>query len=281
VSDTYTKLFSSITESTIVSEPVATRWLWVTMLAMADAGGCVYAAVPGLARRANISLAETEAALATFYAPDPYSRTKEHEGRRIEDIDGGWRLLNHAKYAAIRSEAERTEYKREWDRRNRPSGYERAKGNSPTEVRQESDNSPLQSDAPTTPALTPTPETRRVASQPRVKVDLPDWLPAESWQDWHDYRNTRKGWTPKARQLSIAKLAKLRTKGHDPTAVIEQSIERGWTGLFPVNGDNDAISTRSSATGRKLSAVEQVEHAIRERRDREDRDPPLVAIGGR
>lgn len=103
MSDTYTKLFSSITESTIVSEPVATRWLWVTMLAMADAGGCVYGSVPGLARRANITLAETEAALATFYAPDSYSRTKEHEGRRIEDIDGGWRLLNHGKYREMGS----------------------------------------------------------------------------------------------------------------------------------------------------------------------------------
>jgi hypothetical protein len=141
VSDTYTKLFSSITASTIVSEPLATRWVWVTMLAAVKRDGCVYASVPGLARLANVSIAEVEAALSCFLAPDPHSRTKDHEGRRIEEIDGGWRLLNHAKYDAIRNQSERAEYKRNWDRENRASGWQRAKrsADSPTSVRQKSD----------------------------------------------------------------------------------------------------------------------------------------------
>lgn len=119
MSDTYTKLFRSIAASTIVSEPLATRWLWVTMLSQADKAGRVYASVPGLARMANISLEECEAGLACFLAPDRYSRTSDNEGRRIEAFDGGWLLLNHAKYDAMRSEAERRDYKREWDRKNR------------------------------------------------------------------------------------------------------------------------------------------------------------------
>lgn|GEM_PF-1247522 len=159
MSDTYTKLFSSITESTIVSEPVATRWLWVTMLAMADAQGHVFGSIPGLARRANLTIEEVEAGLATFHAPDAYSRTKDNDGRRIVDIDGGWLLLNHAKYAAIRSEAERREYKRQWDRDNRPSGHQRSQSDrSPTQsdtVRQ-SDKSPTQSDESDSPDHTNT-----------------------------------------------------------------------------------------------------------------------------
>jgi hypothetical protein len=119
VSDTYTKLFRSIAASTIVSEPLATRWLWVTLLSQADRGGNVYGSIPGLARLANISLADVETALTSLMSPDPYSRTPDNEGRRLEAIDGGWRLLNHAKYAAIRDKAERTEYKREWDRKHR------------------------------------------------------------------------------------------------------------------------------------------------------------------
>jgi hypothetical protein len=173
MSDTYTKLFRSITASTIVSEPLATRWLWVTMLSQADSSGCVWGSVPGLARLANITLQECEAALACFYAPDPYSRTQDHEGRRIEAIDGGWRLLNHAKYGAIRNEAERRSYKQRWDQDNRPSGHARSKATkagksdkSPTAVRQsdsgptavrQSDKSPLKSDSPTPPTPTPTP----------------------------------------------------------------------------------------------------------------------------
>jgi len=64
---------------------------------------------------------------------------------------------------------------------------------------------------------------------------LPDWLPPAVWDDWHKFRNARKGWTPKARALSLAKLGRLYDDGNDPQAVIEQSIERGWTGLFPVH----------------------------------------------
>lgn len=119
MSDTYTKLFSSITASTIVSEPLATRWLWVTMLAMADQNGDVFGSVPGLARIANIELPACEAALDRFKAPDEWSRTKDNEGRRIVEIDGGWRLLNHGKYRAIRDPADRRDYMREHMRAKR------------------------------------------------------------------------------------------------------------------------------------------------------------------
>lgn len=144
MSDTYTKLFSSITESTVWGEPYPTRIVWVAMLAMADARGNVYGSVPGLARRANVTLQEAEQALESFRSPDAYSRTKDQDGRRIVDMDGGWHLVNHGKYGAVRDAAERRESKREWDRQNRPSGHARAKGAA---------DSPSQSDtSPTEPA---------------------------------------------------------------------------------------------------------------------------------
>jgi hypothetical protein len=261
MSDTYTKLFSSITASTIVSEPLATRWVWVTMLAAVKPDGCVYASVPGLARLANVSVAEVDAALSCFLAPDPHSRTKDHEGRRIEEVDGGWRLLNHAKYDSIRNQAERAEYKRNWDREHRASGWRRAKKNadsptqsdSPTTIRQESD-----SPAPSASSST---SKEGIASQSKVRraIDLPGWLPSEAWVDWHAFRNSRKGWTRRAQELSLRTLAKLRAEGHDPRAVIEQSIERGWSGLFPATENSD----------RTLSAVERVEAAIKGRRQSE------------
>lgn len=116
---TFTKLFSSITESTVWCEPAGTRLVWITMLAMADRCGRVWASVPGLANRARVELEECQKALETFMAPDPFSRTPDHEGRRIEPIDGGWRLLNHAKYRALRDTEDRKEYKREWMRQRR------------------------------------------------------------------------------------------------------------------------------------------------------------------
>ncbi len=116
---TFTKLFSSITESTIWCEPANTRLVWITMLAMADRKGRVWASIPGLANRARVPLEDTEKALATLLSPDRYSRTPDNEGRRIEPMDGGWRLLNHEKYRAIRDEETTREVAREHMRRKR------------------------------------------------------------------------------------------------------------------------------------------------------------------
>lgn len=118
---TFTKLFSSITESTVWCEPAGTRLTWITMLAMADRNGRVFGSVPGLANRARVSVDEARTAIQSFLSPDPDSRTKDHEGRRIEVIDGGWRLLNHAKYRALRDDEARKEYKREWIKERRRS----------------------------------------------------------------------------------------------------------------------------------------------------------------
>jgi hypothetical protein len=121
MSVTYTKLFSSITESTIWCESPETKVVWVTMLAMADRHGRVWASKPGLANRAQISVKKTILALDRFLSPDEHSRTTDNEGRRIEPIDGGWRLLNHSKYRELRDEEERKAYKREWIRKKRES----------------------------------------------------------------------------------------------------------------------------------------------------------------
>ena len=107
----YTKLFSSLLDSTIWMESNHVRLVWVTLMAMADKRGIVSASVPGLAQRARVSLAECEEALGKFLAPDPYSRTKDHEGRRIAEVDGGWLLLNHRKYRDML----RADLKRETD----------------------------------------------------------------------------------------------------------------------------------------------------------------------
>ena len=108
----FSKLFSSILDSTIWSESLTTKIVWVTMLAMTDSAGCVFASMPGLGKRAGVSIDDAHAALKCFLSPDPYSRTKDHEGRRIKEIDGGWQLLNYEKYTQAKSREHRNEYQR-------------------------------------------------------------------------------------------------------------------------------------------------------------------------
>jgi len=94
----YTKLFSSIIYSTIWREPDNVRIVWITMLALCNADGDVEASIPGLADASRVSIEQTEDALLRLMSPDRYSRSQDYEGRRIEVIDGGWKVLNYCKY---------------------------------------------------------------------------------------------------------------------------------------------------------------------------------------
>ena len=94
----FTKLDSGIVNSSIWSEPLETRVLWITMLAMSDENGFVACSEPGLVRAANIQKNEFEKAIKVLEGPDKFSRTSDNEGRRVEKIDEGWIILNFKKY---------------------------------------------------------------------------------------------------------------------------------------------------------------------------------------
>jgi len=112
---TFTKLDHSIITSTLWCEELHVRVLWITMLAMTDSEGRVTATIPGLARLANISMDQCVEGIEKFMSPDQFSRTKTNDGRRIEEIDGGWKLLNFKKYRGETS----TERTRKWREKNR------------------------------------------------------------------------------------------------------------------------------------------------------------------
>ncbi len=88
-----------------------------------------------------------------------------------------------------------------------------------------------------------------------MKIDIPAWLPPEAWADWSEFRRAKsgKGWTKRGAELGIRKLAKLRAQGHNPVEVIEQSIERGWSGLFPVKSDIKQADWREALYGHESS----------------------------
>lgn len=99
----YVKLFGSILDSSIWSSDLATRVVWITMLAMADEFGIVYASVTGLARRAQVSIPECRRALQILSASDEDDRSGVRGGQRIEELQGAWQLINYAKYRELRS----------------------------------------------------------------------------------------------------------------------------------------------------------------------------------
>lgn len=112
----YTKLFQTIVTSSLWSEDSKICKVWVTLLAMTDRNGEVLATIPGLARICALSIPEVEAAIQKFESEDAYSRTPDDGGRRIQAIEGGWLILNYAKY---RDMASREDLKRQNAERQR------------------------------------------------------------------------------------------------------------------------------------------------------------------
>lgn len=121
----WTKLFSSIVTSSIWCEDDKTFRVWVALLALSDQEGIVEGSVPGLANLCRLQPAEMRAALEKLASPDPDSRSPEFEGRRIEKIEGGWRLLNYEKYRqkAVAGEGSRAPYYRAYRARKRAEQF--------------------------------------------------------------------------------------------------------------------------------------------------------------
>jgi len=97
---TFGKLFGSrLANSSLLDCDVATRWVFIFMLANADKNGffrCAHATA--LSRACNISKDAAETAIRELEAPDPHSMSPEAEGRRILKIAGGWQLVTYEKY---------------------------------------------------------------------------------------------------------------------------------------------------------------------------------------
>lgn len=72
-----------------------------------------------LYRVANITKEEADDAILAFTSPDPKSRTPDNEGRRIERVSGGFRLLNYFQYRDIRTPEQKNAYMREYMKNRR------------------------------------------------------------------------------------------------------------------------------------------------------------------
>lgn len=224
MSMTFTKLFSSITASTIWAARDQTRIVWITMLAMADQYGRVWASIPGLANIARVSIEACETALDELQSPDKYSRTTAHEGRRIEPIDGGWRLLNHAKYRAIRDEESIKESKRQYINKRRAA--ERAV----SVENVEQCRTPVERCRPNTEADTDTENTKKTAPRKRSAanhlVENPEDVSISVWQDFQKLRKTKKA---PITETSISGIRREAEKAGWPLeTVLQECCTRGW-----------------------------------------------------
>lgn len=76
---------------------------------------------------------------------------------------------------------------------------------------------------------------------------LPDWLPIDDWRAFDEMRRAKstKAWTRAAQELALKKLEKLRSGGHDVSAILQQSVMCSYAGLFPVRSANAVADSDS------------------------------------
>lgn len=117
----FAKLFSRITESSLMEEPLDVRYAFVMLLAMCDATGHVIGTDVAIARRMNMPLADFNRCATTLMEPDGDSNSKEEEGRRIvaSDHERGYRVVNYLTYRDMKTEENRREYMRDYMRKRR------------------------------------------------------------------------------------------------------------------------------------------------------------------
>jgi len=118
----FAKVFYQIFESSI-SEDYLVRHVFMDLLVLADEEGVVDKTPGAISRITNVPLEIVETAIRKLCQPDPHSRTKEEDGRRLmlidEHRDWGWRIVNYPKYRNIRDEEARRISNRSYKRLQR------------------------------------------------------------------------------------------------------------------------------------------------------------------
>ena len=252
MAENYTKLFGSIISSTIWTEDDQTRILWITLLAMADKNGEIQGSIPGLARIAGINIEDAKKAFHKFLSPDPYSRTKDDEGRRLEEVEGGWALINHAKYRKMASKedskaknAERQRRYREKQKRNASVTDSNASVTPSRDI--------AEAEAEADPLLPPkSPRGSCLSAEELISKIPSDWLPqyrgpAEEWARDKQARGLKRqriqslnSWEKCLKRMALYPANVL-------SEAIDQAIASGWQG-WEQDSVKDKMTTKPQPT---------------------------------
>jgi hypothetical protein len=109
--------------------------------------------------------------------------------------------------------------------------------------------------SPETETETETEKRQRKEKRSGTNVpSLPDWIPLESWNGFiESRRKLRAPLTNRGTVLVLNKLEQLRAQGHDPAALLDEAVERGWKSVY-AKGTNHG--NRNQAEQRQTSNIE-------------------------
>lgn len=236
VNTMYGKLFSQMYDGTLATKgPWQALVTFQQLIILCDKSGIIDMTPESVARRTTIPLEIIKTGIEALEQPDIESRSPELEGRRIvrlsDNRSWGWQIVNHAHYRTMRSQEERTEYMRNYQRQRRA---DKDVNNFVNNVSKYSQSSKQYAD-----------------TESNIKpqsLTLPDWLDSSVWESFKKYRGKR--FTKHAQELMIKKLQQFYDEGQNICAILENSIANGWSGIFPEKktvGKQAALETANDA----------------------------------
>ncbi|HEX6827247.1 MAG TPA: hypothetical protein VF077_13090 [Nitrospiraceae bacterium] len=124
----WSPIFSKIVDSSLWSEPDHVCKVFITLLATKDCDHVSRLTAYAIGQKCWPGNAEAERtaldALRILAEPDTRRiEPQPHEGRRIERVEHGWKILNGQYYEDMMRQIKRREYKRTWqaNKRGTPS----------------------------------------------------------------------------------------------------------------------------------------------------------------
>ncbi len=222
------------------------------------------------------NLSDEDIALAAQWDGEPQDLITTLIDLRLLDQDGetltvhDWNTHNpYAAHAPERSERAKKAAAKRWGKeksRDATSIVKQCGENDLAIQRASSSNAPSPDPFPD-PSPDPIPDPKSkdtpppsAASAPRrgrkkggyVFGGIPDWINQESWDEYVSMRERIKApMTDYAKHLTVLELEKLKKDGNDPAAVLNQSSQKSWRGLFAIDKGGIAEKTRSGFRRRR------------------------------
>ena len=76
---------------------------------------------------------------------------------------------------------------------------------------------------------------------------VPEWIDKKTWEAFLEMRRKKRAVpTERAKELLVKELEKLKSEGNDPKEVLNQSIMRNYTGVFPVKEASGGTNRRNN-----------------------------------
>ena len=179
----YGKLFAQMYDGTLGTKgPWQALVTFQQLVILADKHGELDMTIEAIARRTTIPIEIIREGIKALEQPDPDSRSPALEGRRIDrlnaDRDWGWRIVNYAHYRSIRTQDDRREYMKHYQRERRAKVKESTvstsgKQNQPiAEAKAEASKERAARGTRLPPDWKPTPDLQAWAAEKRPDLDL-------------------------------------------------------------------------------------------------------------